>query len=65
MHMGFYTSTLAHAPQAVVEARAVVRLVPSPPAYASKQRYVKSRAWNRPIDGCAYTVRAGVGVKGA
>lgn len=56
MHLGYYTSTLAHAPQAVVEARAIIKLVPTQPSYPSKHRFVKSRAWNRPCEGCAYKV---------
>lgn len=57
MHLGYYAHNLQSPPQAVVEARAVIKLVPSAPLFPSKQRFTKSRAWNRPSEVCAYQVR--------
>lgn len=57
MHMGFYTTGLAHAPNAVVEARVHLKLLPPLATYPTKQRFIKSRSWINPGGGCSYTVR--------
>jgi hypothetical protein len=56
MHLGYYNSTQGHAPAALVEAHAILRLTKPRPSYPSKHRYLKSRMWNGPTSTCSYTV---------
>ncbi|KAG2499895.1 hypothetical protein HYH03_002183 [Edaphochlamys debaryana] len=56
MHMGFYAHYLSHPPNAVVEFRALLKLTPPQEKYNSRARFVKSRLWCSPGDGCSYQV---------
>lgn len=57
MHMGFYAHYLSHPPNTVAEFRALLKLLPPQEKYNSRARFVKSRLWCSPGDGCSYQVR--------
>ncbi|PNW85357.1 hypothetical protein CHLRE_03g182600v5 [Chlamydomonas reinhardtii] len=56
MHMGFYAHYLSHPPNTVAEFRALLKLLPPQEKYNSRARFVKSRLWCSPGDGCSYQV---------
>ncbi|PNH12375.1 hypothetical protein TSOC_000649 [Tetrabaena socialis] len=55
MHMGFYAHYLSHPPNTVAEFRAQLKLMPPQEKYNSRARFVKSRLWCSPGDGCSGT----------
>ncbi|EFJ52132.1 hypothetical protein VOLCADRAFT_103146 [Volvox carteri f. nagariensis] len=56
MHLGFYAHYLSHPPNTVAEFRALLKLLPPQEKYNSRARFVKSRLWCSPGDGCSYQV---------
>ncbi len=56
MHLGYFAHYLSHPPQAVAEFRVQCALLPPQEKYASRARFVKSRLWCSPGDGCSYQV---------
>lgn len=56
MHMGYYAHYLSHPPSTASEFRALLKLLPPQDKYYSRARFVKSRVWCSPGDGCSYQV---------
>ena len=63
MHLGYFAYYLAHPPACVAEFRAHVRLLPPRDKYATRARFVKSRAWCSSTEVCSYQVRGGLNPK--